>query len=881
MRLHEVEITNFRAIEHLEMTDLPETGVIIVHGNNEAGKSTILDAVHMALTQPSKTRRQDVRRTAPAGRDVGPEVRVKASVGEYTFEVTKRWLKKPEAVMTITAPKYRRVVGEEVDETLAQILGDNLDTELAEMLFMRQGQLTAGAAAAGIPSVATALQLASGTEAAGEADTALMAAVTEEYERYFSAKTGKPKQAHAALEQAAEDARVAFAAAKARVAELDAYVDEVARKEEEIRRAEDELPEAEAEAEQRAAEAAEASRLREHAEQAAAALSQATVTLERAQEDLEAREALGERAAAVEAEASALRAKLAPAREAKEEEAAKVAELTAAREEAKQRRDHARERTRHAAAQRERLRAARTLRELEEQLTRAEEADAEYLRLVESAPQRAVTDEDVRALEKAQAEVTLQRALRDTASAKLEIAAAGAEIVIDGEPARIDGTETVPVFDGTELALGEFTVTYRAAEGAADPHAAVEDAERALKDLLDDLGVDTVDAARATRDAHKDYAAELAAAKRRRADLLDGSDVETLRAERSRLAQRAEELAGGEDDTGAAPDTEDAAEQAAADAEAALAEAEQALDLADAALQPFAERKAAAALISLEATLTSKEDELAAVRAELAAAEAKAPKDVLTGALESARAAVVTANQTADEVAARAAAANPEMAERLASGAVTRVANIKERRAQAENRIAALTGYIEQAVGAAEQADRAEAELEKAKGEWTRANRRAEAAKLLYETMTAYRDAARARYTAPFGEAIRHHAATVFGPDVEFDFGEELDITTRTVDGATVALDDLSGGAKEQLAILTRFAIADLVTGSGETAPVPVVVDDALGATDPDRLGLMNVLFEQVGQKAQVLVLTCNPQRFDRVNAAARYAIDDLKTPLP
>ena len=37
---------------------------------------------------------------------------------------------------------------------------------------------------------------------------------------------------------------MAFAAAKNRVAELDAYVDEVARKEEEIRRAEDELPEA-------------------------------------------------------------------------------------------------------------------------------------------------------------------------------------------------------------------------------------------------------------------------------------------------------------------------------------------------------------------------------------------------------------------------------------------------------------------------------------------------------------------------------------------------------------------------------------------------------------------------------------------------------------
>ena len=92
-------------------------------------------------------------------------------------------------------------------------------------------------------------------------------------------------------------------------------------------------------------------------------------------------------------------------------------------------------------------------------------------------------------------------------------------------------------------------------------------------------------------------------------------------------------------------------------------------------------------------------------------------------------------------------------------------------------------------------------------------------------------------------------------------------------------ISELSGGTKEQLALLTRFAIADLTTETGATAPVPVVVDDALGATDPDRLSRMNLLFNQVGDSAQVIVLTCFPQRFDRVNAARRYRIEDLKHP--
>ena len=67
-------------------------------------------------------------------------------------------------------------------------------------------------------------------------------------------------------------------------------------------------------------------------------------------------------------------------------------------------------------------------------------------------------------------------------------------------------------------------------------------------------------------------------------------------------------------------------------------------------------------------------------------------------------------------------------------------------------------------------------------------------------------------------------------------------------------------------------------SGDGAGSPVPVVVDDALGATDPERLARINSLFSQVGKHSQVLVLTCFPQRFDRVAAAETLSIDDLKT---
>ena len=43
---------------------------------------------------------------------------------------------------------------------------------------------------------------------------------------------------------------------------------------------------------------------------------------------------------------------------------------------------------------------------------------------------------------------------------------------------------------------------------------------------------------------------------------------------------------------------------------------------------------------------------------------------------------------------------------------------------------------------------------------------------------------------------------------------------------------------------------------------VPVVIDDALGFTDPERLTKMGAVFDTVGDHGQVIVLTCTPTRY-------------------
>lgn len=875
MKIHSISLRNVRAVEHLELDDIPDTGVMLLHGDNEAGKSTVLDAIDAVLNFKHSTSDSRVKVLAPAGKDVGPEITLRATVGPYTFSVRKVFLRKKRSELTITAPKREQFTGREADDKLEAILDEHLDKTLAATLFLRQGELDPGIAAAGIPSITRALdtgEAGSDEAAPGTEDTALMQRIEAEYLRFFTAK-GRKNAAYADLEKRVESASASVAEFDAEVARLSGFVDEVARKETEIARISAELPEAVEQEATRAEEAAAAKALADKAEAAQQAKDRAEIDLERATEDIAARAAARSRVDALTAEAAELSASLVTAREAAEGEQARVVELTGARDRAKERLAQARADVKDAEAARQQVRGRIRAAELGEIIARLDAADKELADLRAAQPEKPVTDADVRAVETAREELGLQRRLRDTASAKLEITAPeGSVLSVDGDVVDFDGTATVGVHHGTRVGIGDVDVVYRGAQGTEQAAEAVESAQRELSELLDAHGCDDIDALRSLRDTHAELAGELTMAQRRREDVLGARDAEELRAEHARLAA----LVEGDAVVGELG--EDEAEAALSAAQRELDEASDALELAEGALRPWAERKEATALAVLEERAEAKTAEKDAAVASLAAAEEKTPTEQLETARERAAVALDAAKKQAQVLAVELKRADPELAADLLEGAQVKVRNLRNRLGEAERRVAELSGRIEQAAGVAEQADRAASALEAAESELATTTRRAEAAQLLRETMLRHRDEARARYAAPFAETLNRYATRVFGPDVEFTLGESLEIQARTLHGATVALDQLSGGAKEQLALLVRFAIAELAgTGQAGKSPVPVIVDDALGATDPTRLELMNSLFNQVGRESQVFVLTCFPQRFDRVSVAKVASISELK----
>ena len=162
--------------------------------------------------------------------------------------------------------------------------------------------------------------------------------------------------------------------------------------------------------------------------------------------------------------------------------------------------------------------------------------------------------------------------------------------------------------------------------------------------------------------------------------------------------------------------------------------------------------------------------------------------------------------------------------------------------------------------------DEALTKLQHIKRDHERTEARAEAARLLQKTFAKHRQEARQRYVEPFKERIDQLGRIVFGPTFAVELDDDLKPVRRTLNGATLAIGQLSTGAREQLGVISRLACAAIVSPDGGGAPV--MIDDALGWSDPQRLQSMGAAIASAGKQCQVIVLTCTPGRYSHVGQA-------------
>ncbi len=292
--------------------------------------------------------------------------------------------------------------------------------------------------------------------------------------------------------------------------------------------------------------------------------------------------------------------------------------------------------------------------------------------------------------------------------------------------------------------------------------------------------------------------------------------------------------------------------------------------VAAAAARKFTEIASQAKLLRDKAA--NQHAELAAAADRLAQQRATIADDQLAATADADQRAAQSAERRVAELSAQLDGAAPDAFAAELTEAADAADTLRARHDEAARTLHEIT--VELAVFGTEgrqgKLDAAQTKREHAHSEYLRVQRRARAAQLLRSVMARHRDTTRLRYVEPFRSELQRLGRPVFGPSFEVDVDSDLCIRSRTLDGRTVPYESLSGGAKEQLGILARLAGAALVAKEDS---VPVLIDDALGFTDPDRLARMGEVFDTLGENGQVIVLTCTPARYDGVKGAHRIEL--------
>ncbi|MCV7426160.1 AAA family ATPase [Mycobacterium montefiorense] len=872
MKLHRLVLTNYRGIAHREI-DFPDSGVVVVSGANEIGKSSMIEALDLLLESRDRSTKKEVKQVKPTNSDVGSEVTAEISSGTYRFIYRKRFHKKCETELTVLAPRREQLTGDEAHERVRSMLAETVDNDLWHAQRVLQSTSTAAVDLSGCDALSRALDVAAGDEAALSGNEPLLIdRIDAEYARYFT-PTGRPTGEWAAAITRLSHADARVTECTAAVAEVDDRVrrhavltEQVAELSQLRLAAGPRLAVAQAAAD-KAAELTRQAREAALVATAAAATSTAADAAHNGRSRLVAEiETRTAAVAAVEAQARQAAIAQTAAQAAAEGAGTAMGEATQVLTDLQRRVETAR-RTVDQLADRE---------EIDRLSTRLAKIDAigrDRDRVAAELSNVVLTEELLRRIESASAAVDRAGDQLTLISAALELtAAADIELSVGGQRVSLPAGQSwsATATGTTEIEVpGVLTARITPGATALDVQSKYDAAQQELTVALASGDVADLAAARSA-DQHR---RELQSSRDQLVATLSGLCGDE---DAGQLRDRLEKLRAGQPDEpdlfaadiAAARAELDAAQAARLAAETACEARRQDSSVADARL---AETSTRATLLVNEAT--TQRAELGRATDQLAQERASVSDQDLASSADAGQRAAATAQRRAAELSEELAAAAPDTVTAELAAASDAAKTLGGRYEDAARTLRELT--IELSVFGSEgrqgKLDAAETEREHATSQHTRIGSRARAAELLRSVMSRHRDTTRLGYVEPYRTELQRLGRPVFGPSFEVDIDTDLCIRSRTLDGITVPHDSLSGGAKEQLGILARLAGAALVA---KEDVVPVVVDDALGFTDPDRLAKMGEVFDTVGAHGQVIVLTCSPDRYDGVKGAHRIDLN-------
>ena len=859
LRLHRIRLTDFKGVAEREL-EFAEHGITLVSGPNEIGKSSLVDALDLLIDLRASSKHSRVVAAQPTGHDVGPCVEAELTLGAHRLIYRKRWLRGPLTELRILTPSPEQHAGDQAHERFNSLLEENgVDKELWRRLRVDQGAPLGQASVGGyasVPAMRGESEPLSSVRRGPEEE--LFDRAKAEFEKYFTERKNLPTGDYKAAIDAQEKANAAYAEAKAILAEAEGDLANHQRTRRQLVEGAEQLEAAKArlgELEQQREDAADAeARLRgldaELAEAEAIEHQQAEVLR------------LEGRLAQNESEADAKRQEL----EAAEHEAARAEELLreygaereAAKESARRAGRDVEWRQDHAEAEA----AEAVLERVEKAARRLEEAEAAVAGCRVTDQVLAQIDAAHRAWEKAHDQLTAN-------AATITVTRLGeTPVLVDGSACE-DGS-ALPVLETRTVEVPGARVVVKPGSGEKARRTKERETAELYRELCVQSGAADIVAAReaertwrSAREERQSAAAAVEAAQyEESADQLRAR----LGALRNRIAAYRSELEGGaEPESGAEPAgaTELTADPAgyapAADLPAAQRAAQTALAAVGVAQDRWERQEAVIRRLETRVS-TLRAEQTAAARAVRDATEEQelatkrlAGLGTLRGESE-----LAGVRDERDATARQLARLDPERLTGQLANQRRLVPELEHAQNQRGTSLEVLADRLERYGRSApeEQLALAETEQQRAQRTHESLDRRARAAKLLFETLGRHRQATRRRHTSPFRQRVERYAQRLFGQQVLVEIGADLTIVSKTDVAGTVSFDGLSAGAREQLSLLARIACADLV-GS-----VPLILDDVLGHSDRARLDDIAVILGQVADRTQIILLSHDPARF-------------------
>ncbi len=871
MRFIRLRIADYRGISALEVK-FGSIGITLVQGPNEAGKTSLGEAIGLLFEYPDSSKHRNVEAIRPVHQDEGPEIELEAESGPYTFTYFKRFYRKPETKLAVIHPKPENLTGREAHERAEAILRETLDIDLWKALTIQQGEAVLQPVLEKQISLSAALDKAAGGRPADAREESLFDRVREEYGRYFTERGAEKKELQESR-RLLGDIRAEVAGIEGQIRDLDQDIDRAAALQRELgqlKSRENDLIKAIA--------GYDASL--EKIDALEIALSAARLKLESAQKseqaagrDKEARQGL------IDTVAKAAKAH-------GDIEESGVMSLSALNQ-AEDERKKAQAGFNEADRRRKEADALAFLRRADFDYYNNKlhlEQLAERKGRIDQARKNAAQAEEVLERNKVDARVlkTIQDAEREFLMAGAQFETGAPSVLLRGLSdcrVSIDDTETalgkgevrtLCVADRTRLNVpGMLDIEITAGSSTEGLTRKVEEARRALATACAQAGVADSGEARESSEQRREASRHVETKGQVEKDDLRDLTYEQLERKLRGLQQGVPDyLARRVREPAICPDLESArkeranAEAAQQKANSGWEEARESLDAARSVRDGF-NTKHREARVQLDLLA----GDLDHARENLDRARRNVPDDALETTLANAVRAVASEDAVARDAETFLKAKNPERAKALAETAKGSLATTQNRRNAAQTELTEVQTRlkINGEEGLHEKQHAARTRLERIDAENLSIFQRASSARCLFESMREQRDKARRAYVAPLKEKIEHLGRLVFEDTFQVDISENLRIASRTTAGVTVPFESLSGGTKEQLSLIFRLACSMIVAGNGGT---PLILDDALGYTDPERLRLMGAVLARAARECQIVIFTCVPDRYGNIGEA-------------